>query len=178
MQSLLIKDGTGSIQYLAVESGSYGLIPIHQVTSSQQNPVYVQVTSSEQNPVYVQVTSSEQNPVYVQTKKSQYVTLTTASVSDWSTQASGTFTLLTESANRKSLMIFNPGPNDLYVAMSTAGGATNGFLINDVSQPPDFYSFILYPSGAFVGDNTNLNVHYGGYFVSASSNSIRVTSIV
>lgn len=250
MQSLPIKDGTGSIQYIAVESGSYGFVPIHQVTSSNAYPVfitasssnplpvtgtinvdvqvsdlitvtssvanpvwvtgtlavntasyvtssinneYLYVTSSAANPVYASITNTltvntasnevyvmnlEANAVYVRPMRSQNVTLTSPSSPGWDTSASGSFILAAENQSRKSLMIFNPGPNDLYVAMSTSGGATNGFVINDITQPPDFYSFILYPSGTFVGDNTNLNVHYGGFFISGSSNSTRVTVII
>lgn len=215
IQSLPIKDGTGSVQYIAVDSGSYGFIPIHQVTSSTASPLYITasyanpipvtgtinvdvqvsdlitVTSSAANPILVTgtinvntasteitIVNTEANAIFIRPMRSQNVTLTSPFNYDWSTSASGSFVLAAENQSRKSLMIFNPGPNDLYVAMSTSGGATNGFVINDITQPPDFYSFILYPSGTFVGDNTNLNVHYGGFFISGSANSTRVTVIV
>jgi len=236
IQSLPIKDGTGSIQYLAVESGSYGYIPIHQVTSSITYPLYitassasplpitgtinvdvqvsdlltvtssntnrvwvtgnvsvseiVTVTSSNTNPVWITgsmtvntasseitITNTEANAVYVQPRKAQTVTLSGYVHPGWDTAESGTFRLAYESSSRKSLMIFNPGPNNLYIAMSTNGDSTNGFVISNTSQPPSLYSFIIYPSGTFVGDNTNLNVYYGGYFVSSSYNTVSITQI-
>lgn len=245
IQTLIIKDGTGAEQNILVDSGSAGLLPIHQVTSSNTNPVFITaslanpipvtgtinvdvqvsdlitvtssnvspvwvtgsvavntssyitneflvVTSSYATPVFASITNtlsvntasnevyvrnSEAEAIYTRPLKSQYVSLTSPFSYDWSTAASGSFILITENQSRKGLMIFNPGPYDLYVALSTAGGVTNGFIINDINLPPDFYSFILYPSGTFVGDSTNINLHYGGFFISGSSNSLRVTSI-
>lgn len=55
-QSLIIKDGVGAVKNLTVESGSYGFMPIHYVTSSTSAPVYI--TASSANPLPVTGTIS------------------------------------------------------------------------------------------------------------------------
>lgn len=106
-------------------------------------------------------------------------TVTQSSVTsfDWSTSASGTFQIVSSDPTRKGLMIFNPGPHNLYVALSTAGGTKNGFTLTNTSSAPSYYSFILYPSGTYQADSTNVSINYGGYFVSGSASSgIYITS--
>ena len=108
--------------------------------------------------------------------------VTTVSVSavtsfDWSTSAKGTFEIAANDGTRRGLSIFNPGPNNLYVVLSTAGGTTNGFTIVDTASAPSVYSFILYASGTYIADPTNVGVSYGGYFVSGSaSTGVYITS--
>lgn len=145
-QSLIIKDGNGNNSALSVESGSTGLIPIHYVTSSTTNPLYV-----------------VNNPVTTVTK-------TSVTSFDWTTpaNASGTFSIASNSATRKGLTIFNPGPNNLYIGLSTAGGTQNGLTVTNTSSAPTEYSFILYPSGTYVADSTTVGVQHGGYFISGS----------
>lgn len=140
--SLIIKDGSGNIKSLTVESGSYGYIPVHQM------PVVTTVS---------------------QTVSSSFV---------WNTPSSGTFLLAANSTNRKGLTLFNPGPHNLYVALSSTGGTLNGFTLVNTASAPSSYSFIIYPSGTFQGDSTNVSVNYGGYFISGSASSgVYVTSI-
>jgi hypothetical protein len=77
--SLIVKDGNGTLSSLSTFSGSYGLIPEHaitgtvNVTASAASPVYVTGTVQIAQPVSVDVvvgdlitvTSSQANPVYV-----------------------------------------------------------------------------------------------------------------
>jgi hypothetical protein len=280
-QSLIIKDGIGAVKNLTVESGSYGFMPVHYVTSSTSAPVYITassanplpvtgnisvdvmvgdlitVTSSQANPVWVtgstvvdviigdiiNVTASAVAPVYVTgtvtVNTGSLITVTaslsnptgitgtvnvnnfpssqtvTASTSNplavtgtvninnsaltvtssllsplyalaaippvttvstaattsfvWNTSASGTFAIATNSLTRKGLTIFNPGPHNLFVALSTAGGATNGFTLVSTASAPSVYSFIVYPSGTYVADQTTVGVFHAGYFISGSA---------
>ena len=167
-QSLSIKDGNGSSKSLAVESGSYGYIPVHTISSSISLPVYVAGVITV-NTASSTVTA---NPPVVTTVSQTSVTSFT-----WSTSASGTFQLAAASSTRKGLMLFNPGPNNLYISLSTAGGTTNGFTLVNTASVPSSYSFTLYPSGTYIADSTNVGVNYGGYFVSGSaSTGVFITS--
>lgn len=160
-QSLVIKDGNGNIKSLTVESSSYGYIPVHQITSSVSAPIYV--TGAISVPQLTPVTTVSQSSVTSFT---------------WSTAASGTFQITSSSATRKGLTVFNPGPNNLYVALSTAGDAKNGFALTNTASAPAYYSFIIYPSGTYIADQTNVNVNYGGYFISGSASlGVYVTAI-
>jgi hypothetical protein len=97
------------------------------------------------------------------------VSQTSVTSFDWSTTASGTFQIVAASTTRKGLTIFNPGPANLYVVLSTSGGTKNGFTLVDTASAPTMYSFIVYPSGTFQADSTNAGVTYGGYFISGSN---------
>lgn len=220
--SLIIKDGVGSIKSVTVESSSYGYIPVHAISSSAGSGSYV--TASATYPLYVTgnvsisqpvnvdvvvgdsiaVTSSFGAPLYVSSSANSpllvtgtisvntastisisntslnvtssfapVTTVTQATVTSfvWNTTASGTFQIASADTARKGLTVFNPGPHNLYIAQSTTGGTTNGFTITDTSSAPSVYSFILYPSGTFVGDSTNTTINYGGYFISGSASS-------
>lgn len=133
--SMIIKDGSGNIKSLTVESSSYGYIPVHQM------PVVTTVS---------------------QTVSSSFV---------WNTPASGTFLLAANDASRKGLTLFNPGPYNLYVALSSTGGTLNGFTLVNTESAPSYYSFIIYPSGTYEANSTNVSVNYGGYFISNSASS-------
>jgi hypothetical protein len=185
-QSLIIKDGNGNASALAVESGSYGLIPVHYVTSSNINPVYITGSLSVNTastievsnfPETVTVTSSIANPVYVSTPPVTTVIKNYSSSYDWTTVASGTFTLAQNNTNRKGLTIFNPGPYNLYIAYSNIANDTNGFILSSTSSAPDLFSFVLYASGTYFADNTLVGVCHGGYFISGSSNAVFMTEI-
>lgn len=148
-QSLIIKDGLGSVKALTVESGSYGFMPVHYVTSSISSPVYAY---SYTPPVTTVAQSSVTSFV-------------------WNTAASGTFSLAPNSTTRRGLTIFNPGPHNLYIAFSTAGSATNGFTLTNTASAPSIYSFIIYPSGTYTADPTTVGVYHGGYFINGSSSA-------
>ncbi len=152
-QSLIIKDGNGNNSALSVESGSTGLIPIHYVTSSTANPVYVS------------------NAAVTTVSKSSVTSF------NWSS-ASGTFAIAANSTSRKGLTIFNPGPHGLYIGLSTSGGSQYGLTVTNTSSAPTEYSFILYPSGTYLADSTTVGVYYGGYFISGSaSTGVFITQI-
>lgn len=203
--SLIIKDGSGNIKSLTVESGSYGYIPVHTlsssagsgsyVTASATYPVYVTGNVSISQPVNVDVvvgdniavTSSLAAPLYVSSSAnspllvtgtiinsvSPVTTVSQASVTsfDWSTSASGTFQLAANDTSRKGLTLFNPGPHNLFIALSSTGVTLNGFTLVNTASAPSYFSLILYPSGTYVADSTNVGVHYGGYFISGSASS-------
>ena len=202
--SLIVKDGSGNIKSLTVESGSYGYIPVHAISSSAGSgsyvtasatyPVYVTgnvsvntaslmtVTASSTAPVYVTgsvsisqpvnvdvvvgdniaVTSSLAAPLYVSSSAnspllvtgtvinsvSPVTSVSQASVTSfvWSTSASGTFQLAANDTSRKGLTLFNPGPHNLFVALSSTGGTLNGFTLVNTASAPTYFSLILYPS--------------------------------
>ncbi len=96
----------------------------------------------------------------------------------WVGAASGTFALAINDPSRRSVTIFNPGPNNLYIAISSTGSTTNGFTISDINSAPTYYSFMLYPSGTYTSDENSAAVYYGGYFINgAASDSILITEI-
>lgn len=144
---MIIKDGAGNTKSLTVESSSYGFIPYHQLTSSDSNPVFT---------VDVPVTTVAQSAV---------------TSFSYGTSASGTFSIASSSTTRKGLTVFNPGPNNLYLALSTAGGTTNGFTLTNTASAPSIYSFIIYPSGTYTADSTTVGVNHGGYFISGSTST-------
>jgi len=181
-ESLIIKDGVGAVKNLTVESGSYGFMPIHYVTSSTSAPVYI--TASLSNPTGITgtvnvnnsvltVTSSLASPVVTYAYSPPVTTVAQSSVTSfvWNTAASGTFSLAASSSTRRGLTIFNPGPNNLYIAFSTAGGTTNGFTLLNTASAPTYYSLILYASGVYVAEPTLVNVTHGGYFISGSASA-------
>ena len=174
--SLNIKDGNGSSQTLKTSLDAGDLVPHHIVDGT------VTVSASLSNPIpitgTIAVTSSLASPLYVTTVPVTTVTKTATTSFTWSTAASGTFNLVSESVSRKGLTIFNPGPNNLYIAFSTAGDTTHGFTLTNTSSAPSNYSFILYPSGTYVSEPTTVGVYHGGYFVSGSSSiGVFATSI-
>lgn len=190
-QSLTIKDGTGSIKLLAVESSSYGLIPIHQITSSTSSPIYITASSANPLPVtgtlsvdvvindLITVTSSKANPVYISGIPTTTVAKAVVDAYDWSTAANGTFNLAIENINRKGLTIFNPGPHELYIALDSDSTAiTKGFTVTNTASAPSVYSFIVYPSGTYIADPTTVSAFHGGYFISgAASNRVLVSQL-
>lgn len=147
------------------------------VTASSAAPVYVTGTVSVNTASLMTVTASSASPVYVTGAiVSNILPVTAASQApissfSWGTSASGTFQIAANNQSRKGLAVFNPGPNNLYVALSNTGGTTNGFSLTSINSPPSSYSFILYPSGTFLADSTNVGVCYGGYFISGSASS-------
>lgn len=180
IQSMIIKDGAGNTKSLTVESSSYGFIPYHQITSSDSNPVYI--TASSANPISVtgsllignsslNITSSVSSPVYISAAPVTTVAQNSVISFDYTTVASGTFVIAANNTSRKGLTVFNPGPNNLYLALSTAGGATNGFTLTNTASAPSLYSFIIYPSGTYTADSTTVAVYHGGYFISGSTST-------
>jgi hypothetical protein len=153
IQSMIIKDGAGSTKSLTVESSSFGFIPVHQITSSTSSPVYVSEAP---------VTTVAQSAV---------------TSFGYGTSASGTFSIASNSTTRKGLTVFNPGPNNLYLALSTAGGTTNGFTLTSTASAPTIYYFIIYPSGTYTADSTTAGVYHGGYFISGSTSNIFISAI-
>lgn len=147
IQSMIIKDGAGNTKSLTVESSSYGFIPFHQITSSTTSPVYITETP---------VTTVAQSAI---------------TSFNYGTSASGTFTIASNNTARKGLTVFNPGPNNLYLALSTTGGTTNGFTLTNTASAPTLYSFIVYPSGTYIADSTTVGVYHGGYFISGSTST-------
>jgi hypothetical protein len=116
-------------------------------------------------------------PIHMQPPVST-VTQIVSSSFDWSTQASGTFRIAHDEPNRRSLMVFNPGPHDLYICLSSNGSITNGFTLVDTASAPSYFSFILYPSGTYTADVNTAALYHGGYFVSSSTpTSFMITHI-
>ena len=92
---------------------------------------------------------------------------------DWSA-ASGTVNAASSSINRKSLTFFNDSPHNVYIMMGEpigGYGQTNGFSIYQVSSKPNFYSFVLYPSGTYFAEPHNVGMKHGMFLVSSSVSS-------
>lgn len=121
------------------------------------------------NNAVLTVTSSQTNPVYANPTPVGTVTSTAITSFLWSTSESGSFSLASKVSTRRGLTIFNPGPHNLYISLSTNGGAKNGFTISNINSAPNVYSFIVYPSGTYIADPTTVGVNYGGYFINNSA---------
>ena len=174
--SLNIKDGNGSAATLKTSTDAGDLVPHHIVDGT------VTVSASLSNPVPVTGTvtmvSSISSPVYISPIPVTTVSKTATTSFIWSTAASGTFNLASESTTRKGLTIFNPGPNNLYVALSTTTDTKNGFTLTNTASAPANYSFIIYPSGTYSAEPNTVGVFHGGYFISGSSSvGVFATSI-
>lgn len=206
-QSLTIKDGLGVVKSLTVESSSFGLIPVHYITSSTTAPIYITASSTNPIPVtgnisvdvmvgdIINVTASLASPVGVTgtvNVNNSVLTVTSSILSpvvalaytpsvttvaassktsfNWSVE-NGTFNIASGSLTRRGLTVFNPGPHNLYVALSTVAGANNGFTIVNTASAPSQYSFIVYPSGTYTADSTTVGVYHGGYFISGSASA-------
>lgn len=141
-------------------------------TASLAAPVGVTGTVNVNNTVLT-VTSSLLAPVVAYAYSPPVTTVAASSVTSftWATAASGTFALASNSITRRGLTVFNPGPYNLYIAFSTAGGTTNGFTLINTSSAPTQYSFIVYPSGTYTADGTTVGVYHGGYFISGSASA-------
>lgn len=164
--ALNIKDGNGSAATLKTSLDSGDLVPHHIVDGT------VNVTSSLANPVAITGT------VLTVTPPVTTVTNNVITSYDWSTSESGTFALASNDTSRKGLTIFNPGPNNLYISLSTAGGSTNGFTLVDTASAPSVYTTVIFPSGTYIADQTTVGVYHGGYFISGTINqSVFATSI-
>jgi len=164
--SLNIKDGNGSSTTLKTTLDSGDHVPHHKIDGT------ITVTSSLASPLAITGTITTAVPAVTTVTKAA-----TTSFS-WNTVASGTFNIVSESVSRKGLTIFNPGPNNLYISLSTNGGVTHGFTLLNTASAPTVYTTILYPSGTYIADQTNAGVYYGGYFISGSaSTGIFATSI-
>lgn len=164
--SLNIKDGNGSAATLKTTLDSSDHVPHHRIDGP------VTVTSSLANPLAVTGT------VYTYIPAVTTVTKTATTSFAWNTAASGSFNIASESISRKGLTVFNPGPHNLYLALSTNGSVTHGFTITSTSSAPTLYTTILYPSGTYIADPTTVGVYHAGYFISGSSSvGIFTTSI-
>ena len=88
---------------------------------------------------------------------------------------SGTFEISNYSMARKSLTVYNPGPNDLYISIGgptqddpESGSYVNGFLIEQLNVTPASYNFVIYASGTYTADEFTSPFQHGGFFISQS----------
>ena len=141
------------------------------VTASMTSPVAV--TGTVMLASTVNVTSNNSSPVVIKTKAGVTVTRSTFTpygAIDYTSSASGTFEFCDEDANRIGLMISNPSQKNLYISVGDNGQyTTNGFTLNSVSQEPQSFSFILYPSGTYFAESGFVSMKHGGFFVSSSN---------
>lgn len=95
---------------------------------------------------------------------------------DWSTIQSGSVCLASSSNDRKSLTIFNPSGEDLFISIGNLNNypITNGLCISNTSSVSADYSFILYPSGTYFAESYNVGMFHGGYMVSSSNGRNRI----
>jgi hypothetical protein len=174
-----VTNSTGSAVSLIGDDNYVTLVQsTASVTSSKGNPLFV--ISDSDKPVYVAnqsanglyITSSNSFPLQVQIKPPTYASKQKYVANqfgfDWAIN-SGTFVLATQDSGRKSLIISNPSPHELYI--SVGSGALNGFQIDSLTIPPETYSFIVYPSGTYTADEYAASVFHAGFFVSQSDNS-------
>lgn len=155
--SLIIKDGAGSLKNLTVESGSYGYIPVHQI-ESVNNAVNIYGGVQTQ-------------PASVNSYGIPYPIL--SSYFSWvGNPDDGTLAVALEDTSRRGLIIFNPGPYNLYIGIATdeSAGTVNGFVVSNTSSAPDVYSFILYPSGTYIAEDAVRNFMHGVYFITGAVN--------
>jgi hypothetical protein len=88
---------------------------------------------------------------------------------DW-TIDSGTFVIANSSSDRQGLLVFNPGPSELYISIGS--GSKNGFTLTNTSSVPSVYSLILYPSGTYNASTTTVQQFHSGFYVSSTLNPL------
>jgi hypothetical protein len=149
-------------------------------TSSYTNPVVV--TASFSQPLATKITSSNSDFPYIRhtvpTGAIRNVFSTSDSTINFNDLTNlGAFQIATNNINRKGLTITNPTSQRLFIAIATQASSStagrNGFDLPNNNNDPSGYSFIIYPSGSYFADSTNVTLFYGGFFVS-SSNSLKV----
>lgn len=147
------------------------------ITSSYLNPVVV--TASFSQPLGVKVTSSNSDFPYVRQIVPTGAIRNVFSTSDSSINFGdltnlGAFQIATNNISRRGLTITNPTSQRLFIAIATQASSSNagrnGFDLPNNNNDPNSYSFIIYPSGSFFADSTNVTLFYGGFFVSSSAN--------
>ena len=166
-ESLIIKDGNGSVKSLQVDSGSNGYISNHTVVST--------VTGTQLH-VYTYETGSSTVPF-----------------SEWNfhtSSNSGSFKIL-DYAERKGIIISNNSEDTscyLYVGglnlVDPHDDYPNDlFEIQDITKPPTRYMFCLEGGGVYFGDAMTSNLEHYPYIPSSSilatpgAVSINVTEI-
>jgi hypothetical protein len=88
---------------------------------------------------------------------------------NWLSSRSGSVLVASSSATRKGLSIFNPTSVNIYVSLGdTNYENTFGFNIFNTSSAPNFYSFILYPSGTYFSEPVNVGLLHGLYAISGN----------
>lgn len=161
------------------------------ITNSLSNPVYI--SSSTGKELYVAntqttalyTTSSQANPVIIKNAIATSIarnTFSTFGSIDWAgtqpSNISGTFILAQSSSVRKGLMFANNTDKNLYIALGdTDYPATNGFLLSTTSSAPDYYSFIVYPSGTYFAEQPFINIKHSGFFISSSNIQVSISSV-
>jgi len=128
------------------------------------------------------VTSSNANPIFttpsLPTGTIRKVFSTSDSTIDFNDITNlGSFQISANDTSRKGLLITNPTSNRLFISIATQASSStegrNGFNLPNNNNDPVSYSFIIYPSGSYFADVTNVTQFYGGFFVS-SSNQLKV----
>jgi len=146
------------------------------VTSSINNSS-LNVTASINNSSLT-ITASNTSPIATIYKKSSTTSFATKTVHnsyttgdyyiDYTSSASGTFLIADGDNDRSTLIIFNPSSYNLYINVGSSSEGPNGFQMYNTSSAPLKYSFILFPSGTYMADETTLNCRHSGFFVSKS----------
>jgi hypothetical protein len=145
-------------------------------TSSYANPIVV--TASFSQPLATRITSSNSDFSFtrhvVPTGAIRSVFSTTDNSIDFDDLTNfGAFAICSNNINRKGLTITNPTPQRLFIAIATqassSGAGRNCFDLTNNTSDPNSYSFVIYPSGSYFADSTNVTLFYGGYFVSSSN---------
>lgn len=201
--SLKIKDGDGNSKTLAVVSSSEGFYPVHiidpnytvTVKSLETDRSWITGTVVVNNfPAVQTVTASLSNrigitgsvtfnntEIYEQKSYAASISEIISSSFMWNTAASGTFKLADIDTSRKELIIFNPGPQTLYIKLSTTSktdASKHGFTLINTSSAPSAYNFVVYPSGTYFSSEPSRVLYHGGYFISSSvTGSVVATSI-
>jgi len=145
-------------------------------TSSYANPVVV--TASFSQPLATKITSSNSDFPYVRhtvpTGAIRNVFSTSDSTINFNDLTNlGAFQIAANNINRKGLTITNPTSQRLFIAIATQASSSdagrNGFDLPNNNSDPSSYSFIIYPSGSYFADSTNVTLFYGGFFISSSN---------
>jgi hypothetical protein len=127
---------------------------------------------------YIRATASNSSPVTTVSKKST-ITNATKTVHnqytigdeyiDYTSSFSGTFIISSLDINRSTLILFNPSAYNLYISVGSGSDGPNGFQMLNTSSAPLKYSFILYPSGTYIADDSTVSAFHSGFFISSST---------
>lgn len=171
---------TSSFQHPLVVTSSAGMpITITGSTRVINFPSSQVVTASFSNPVTVTGNVSVNNfPDDIGRSTSQ-INILGSSLS-WNTEASGTFQLLPIDLSRKEILIYNSGPGNLYVKVSSTTNTSSnkfGFILSNTASAPTNYSFVVYPSGTYSSVAASKNLFHAGYVVNNASKPEMITAV-
>ena len=142
-ESLIIKDGSGNIKSLQVDSGSSGYISNHTLVPASN--------------------TTDIKSFYIDGPNGW----------SWDSELSGTAALCYKNNSRKGIVIHNNSiDSTFYILLGNMTDTSSycGFdTIDDIEQPPSKYSFLLEAGGTYFADYLTCGLAHSMYIPSSSA---------